>query len=89
MIFWIKFFEGFFCAFLNVLQFRTRFYYKVRTHVEYAPILLAYAAEADITGKNLFTGNPIARAKTNNALNLPSVPRLGSAQSFGALDLDF
>lgn len=47
----------------------------------------AYAAEADITGKNIFTGQPIATAKVNGSLNLPSVTPLG--QSYGALDLNY
>tara|TARA_B100000902_G_scaffold397111_1_gene459941 strand:- start:967 stop:1587 length:621 start_codon:yes stop_codon:yes gene_type:complete len=50
----------------------------------------AYSAEADITGKNLFTGNPIARAKTNNALNLPVVPKLGTQNNLlGTSDFGF
>jgi len=48
----------------------------------------AYAAEADITGKNLFTGQPIATAKVSGSLNLPPVTPIGT-QNFGALDLDF
>lgn len=48
----------------------------------------AYAAEADITGKNLFTGQPISVAKVGGSLNLPPVTPIGK-QNFGALDLDF
>lgn len=33
----------------------------------------AYAAEADVTGKNLFTGQAISKAKTSNSFTLPPI----------------
>lgn len=50
----------------------------------------AYAAEADITGKNLFTGQAIAKTKPNYVI--PKTTGYSSSQwmgNFGALDLDF
>jgi len=50
----------------------------------------AYAAEADITGKNLFTGQAIAKTKPNYII--PKTTGYNSSSwmgDFGALDLDF
>jgi hypothetical protein len=50
----------------------------------------AYSAEADITGKNLFTGQAIAKTKPNYVI--PKTTGYSGSQwmgNFGALDLDF
>jgi len=50
----------------------------------------AYAAEADITGKNLFTGQAIAKTKPNYVIPKTSgYTSKGWMGDMGALDLDF